>query len=34
MDYKTFKLYLELCGYTTWRKDCKVRESYTKYRKT
>mgnify|MGYP004097725205 FL=1 len=34
MDYKTFKLYLECCGYTTWNKDWKVRESYTKYKQT
>ena len=34
MDYKTFKLYLECCGYITWRKDWKLRESYSKYKKT
>ena len=34
MDYKTFKLYLELCGYSTWKKDWKVRESYAKYKRT
>ena len=34
MDYRTFKLYLELCGYFTWNKDWKVRESYAKYKRT
>ena len=34
MDYKIFKLYLECCGYHTWKKDWKVRESYIKYKQT
>ena len=34
MEYKLFKLYLEVCHYTTWKKSKKVREAFIHYKRT
>ena len=34
MDYKLFKLFLEICHFETWQKTKEVREAYIHFKKT
>ena len=34
MDYYIFKLFLESCHYSTWKKNKKIRKAFIHYKRT